>query len=210
MKIAPSLLSADFSALGAATRMATHAGADWIHLDVMDGHFVPALTFGASMVSALKTQTHLPLDVHLMIDNPAEKIDDYITAGADHITLHIEACVESPLPLIEHIQKHGCKAGISLKPSTPLEAIKDILAHIDLVLVMSVEPGAGGQKLIPEMLERVRDIKKLAPDLTVVIDGGVNMETAPRCKKAGVDVAVAGSAVFGSDDIKAAISKLKA
>lgn len=199
--IAPSILSADFSDISGAISLMEDAGADLIHLDVMDGHFVPNITFGPKMVEDMKKRTRLPLDVHLMIDHPERYVRSFIDAGADYLTFHIEAAVHAHR-IIEEIRESGVKPGISLVPSTPVSALTELLPFLDLVLVMTVNPGFGGQKLIPQCLDKVRLVKDnalcLEREILVSVDGGVNRNTAAAVKGAGTDILVAGSAFFGS------------
>lgn len=203
VQIAPSILSADFANLERDVTMVANAGADWIHVDVMDGHFVPNLTIGPGHIKALKRITEVPLDVHLMIDNPETQLPWYVDAGADSITLHAEAC-ERPRELLSDIRAAGIQAGISLNPETPLDAIASVLDIVDLVLVMSVHPGFGGQSFIPESIKRISAIAALADGLDneplIEVDGGINLRTAPLAVAAGADVLVAGNAIFGADD----------
>ncbi len=207
--IAPSILSADFSKLGEEINNIEKAGADWVHVDVMDGHFVPNLTIGAPVVKSLRPVTELPLDVHLMIERPEEYIKDFANAGADYITIHIEA-TKDPKACLQEIHNLGCKAGISLRPGTSVETILHLLEFVELVLVMTVEPGFGGQSFMKDQIEKIEilknEISKKKLNVLIEIDGGVNLETAPLCKKA--DVLVAGSYVF-KNDYKDAIESLK-
>jgi ribulose-phosphate 3-epimerase len=201
IKLAPSILSADFARLGEQVAEATGAGADYIHVDVMDGQFVPPITIGAPVVAAIRNWTKLPLDVHLMIKDPENQIQQFAEAGADIITVHIEACPDAA-GLVAKIKKLGVKAGVSLNPETPLSAISGILPELDLALVMTVNPGYGGQPFIESTLEKIAqlrselDTKGLAAELEV--DGGINARTAPKVIKAGARVLVAGAAVFAS------------
>lgn len=214
VKLAPSILSADFARLGEQVAEATKAGADYIHIDVMDGQFVPRITIGAPVVAAVRKWTDLPLDVHLMIQAPEQQIDQFAQAGADIITVHIEACPYI-YQVVSAIKKLGVKAGVSLNPETPLAAVTKILPSVDLVLVMTVNPGYGGQTFIESMLDKIArlrtelDEKGLAAELEV--DGGITPEVAPRVVKAGARVLVAGAAVFGSGQtVKEAMQKLRA
>ncbi|MHB8879186.1 MAG: ribulose-phosphate 3-epimerase [Myxococcaceae bacterium] len=211
--IAPSLLSADFGHLAEEARAAEGAGADWLHLDVMDGRFVPNITIGPLVVEAVRKATKLPLDVHLMIVEPERYVADFVKAGANWVTVHVEASPHLHRTL-QQIRSAGAKAGVVLNPATPLSAVEDVLGDVDLVLLMSVNPGFGGQSFIPGVVEKVRrlramlDAKGLNPHLEV--DGGVNAQTARQVHAAGADVLVAGSYVFGSKDYKGAIASLRA
>lgn len=214
VKLAPSILSADFSRLGKQVAEATEAGADYIHIDVMDGHFVPNITIGPLVVAAIKPWTSLPLDVHLMIESPERYIEQFAKDGADIITVHIEACPHIHR-VIQAIKELGVKAGVSLNPGTAIDIIEEILPLIDLVLVMTVNPGFGGQTFIEGMLDKISrlrtelDRKGLVADLEV--DGGINAEIAPRVVKAGARVLVAGAAVFSSGQtVNEALSKIRA
>ncbi|MNM17799.1 Ribulose-phosphate 3-epimerase [compost metagenome] len=213
IKIAPSLLSADFAALGAEVAEAQASGADWIHVDVMDGHFVPNITLGPPIVKAVKAHTTLPLDVHLMIEKPELYISDFAEAGAGVITVHAEACVHLHR-VIHQIKEHGILAGVAINPATPASAIKEILGDVDLVLVMTVNPGFGGQAFIPGTMNKIREIRNWANaighDLRIEVDGGISESTAPLVAEAGADVLVAGNAVFGRKDRAAAISAIRA
>ena len=211
-RIAPSLLSCDFDEMGAAIRKITAAGADVAHLDVMDGLFVPNISFGIPVIAALRKHTEIPFDVHLMIERPERYIDRFVAAGADWVTIHYEA-TEDPTAALEAIRAAGKIAGLSIKPATPIEAILPILPHCDMILVMTVEPGFGGQSLIPECLDKVSLLKKEIAarglDIFIEVDGGINEKTAALARKAGADVLVAGSSVFGAADMKAAIDALR-
>ena len=213
IKIAPSILSADFARLGEQVAEATGAGADLIHVDVMDGHFVPQITIGALVVSAIRKYTTLPLDVHLMIESPEEQIAQFAKAGADIITVHIEPCAHIHR-VIQMIKATGVKAGISLNPATSLSMLDEILSEVDLVLVMTVNPGFGGQTFIENTLDKISrlraelDRRKLNIELEV--DGGINTKTAPRVVKCGATALVAGAAIFSSgESIEEAIKKLR-
>jgi len=210
--LAPSILSADLSNLAQQIRLAEMGGADWIHCDIMDGHFVPALTFGPMVVNAAKRSTRLPLDVHLMIKNPDKLLKEFVKAGANYLTVHYEAVVHLN-SIINSIKELGCKAGVSINPSTPVQCLDDIAEYVDLVLIMSVNPGFGGQSFIPNVLKKVQQLvklrKKLQANFLIEIDGGIDDKTIIPALKAGVDAFVAGSAVFKSDNITAATAKLK-
>ena len=207
-RIAPSILSADFTKLGEEIKAVEDAGADWIHVDVMDGHFVPNITMGPIIVEAARQATSLPLDVHLMIENPDRLISDFISAGADIISVHAETCTHLNRT-VQLIKESGARAGAVLNPATPIQAVQWMLENIDFVLIMSVNPGFGGQQFISNSLEKIRELKKFiqSSELSVLIqvDGGVNKGTIKDISLAGADVFVAGSAVFGSDDYKETI-----
>ena len=218
VKVAPSILSADFSAMGEAIKQIEKAGADLVHCDVMDGSFVEPITFGGQMVKNIRKITKLPLDVHLMIEHPKTQIKFFADAGADIITVHYEACKKiSPTYLketLELIKSYGVKCGAVINPDTPAEAIFDVIADCDMVLVMSVFPGYGGQKFIPTSLENVKKVREYAlsigkSDLDIEIDGGVTCDNAEAIRAAGANVLVAGSAVFGAPDMRAAIAKIR-
>ncbi len=197
--IAPSLLSADFSELALEMKKVTAAGADWLHVDVMDGNFVPNLTLGMPIIKSLKPHATIPLDVHLMIEKPERYIEEFISAGADYLTLHVEA-TESLRESLIKIRNLGCKAGMTLRPGTALDEIKPFLKLVDLVLVMTVEPGFGGQSFMNKQVEKIRQLKKWRSEglgqYLIEVDGGVTADTARICIEAGADVLVAGSAVF--------------
>jgi len=207
--IAPSILSADFANLRADIIRIEEAGADWVHIDVMDGHFVPNLTIGAPVVKSLRKVTKLPFDVHLMIENPWKYIEDFAKAGSDIITVHQEACVHNLPEVVAQIKSYGIRAGVSIKPNTGVDAIKDVLKDVDLVLVMSVEPGFGGQSFMPNSIPKIAEIRALAPFVDIEVDGGINSETAKLVVEAGANVLVAGSSVYGASDIKSAIEGLR-
>lgn len=212
VKIAPSLLSCDFTKMGDELRDMERIGADWAHLDVMDGHFVTNLTFGLPVIAALRPVSTIPFDVHLMIEAPEKYIDRYIDAGADILTVHLEACRDM-LSALRAIRARGCMAGLSIRPGTPASAVFPYLTEADMILVMTVEPGYGGQKLIPECLDKIGEIKKRAAEMgkeiLVEVDGGINAGNAATVRGAGADVLVAGSAVFGSPDRAAAVRALR-
>ncbi len=211
--LAPSILSADLTKLSEQIGIVEKHGADWIHVDVMDGHFVPNLTFGAMMVRAVKRITPLPVDAHLMVREPEKFLEDFAAAGAQYITIHQEACLHLDRTL-HHIQQLGCKAGVSINPATPLETIEYVLSFVDLVLVMSVNPGFGGQSFIPYSLQKIRRLaemrKAMNASFLIEVDGGINPQTARDVLQAGADVLVAGNAIFGAEDIARACTELKA
>lgn len=207
--VAPSILSSDFANLEHEIKRIEENGADWIHVDVMDGHFVPNLTIGAPVVKALKRVSSIPLDVHLMISNPENYIKDFAYAGSDIITFHYEAAVDKVEMLVEQIKSYGVKAGVSIKPNTTVEEIAKYIHLFDLVLIMTVEPGFGGQKFKPECADKITAVKKIAPDVIVEVDGGINNITANYCKDLGVNALVAGNYVFLSSDMKEAIASLR-
>lgn len=206
MKIlAPSILSADFSALGKAADDVEKGGAKLLHIDVMDGHFVPNISFGAPVMKSLLGKTNVPFDVHLMIEDPDKYIEDFVTDNTEYITVHQEACIHLHRTL-QHIRGTGVKCGVSLNPATPLCMIEDVLGDVDMVLIMSVNPGFGGQKLIPHALEKIRTLDKIRKEsgygFKIEIDGGVTIDNVRTVADAGTDIIVAGSAVYGAPDIK--------
>jgi ribulose-phosphate 3-epimerase len=210
MKIAPSILSADFTALGEAIARVETAGADLLHVDVMDGHFVPNLSVGPPVIESIRKRTRLPLDVHLMIEEPERWVETYVKAGADYVTVHAEACahLERALALI---REAGARAGVALNPSTPPEVLQYVLDDLDLVLVMSVNPGFGGQSFIPTAYEKIRRLRAMLADRPVLVsvDGGVKADNAGLLAQAGATVLVAGSAIFGAADPGAALVALR-
>ncbi len=205
LKIAPSILSADFGKLNEEIDT-IEPYSDMIHVDIMDGQFVPNITIGAPVVKTIKSEK--PLDVHLMIEEPEKFLKEFAEAGAGIITVHAEACRDLSAT-IDEIHGLGVKAGVSLKPGTGVEAVKDVLSKLDMVLVMTVEPGFGGQKFMPEMLEKVRTLRAMRPELDIEVDGGINAETSKMAIEAGANVLVAGSYIFGAVDRKAAIEGLR-
>ncbi|SDG96454.1 ribulose-5-phosphate 3-epimerase [Alteribacillus persepolensis] len=212
IKVAPSILSADFSQLKEEIIDVDQGGADYIHIDVMDGHFVPNITIGPLIVEAVRPHTKLPLDVHLMIEKPDHYISDFVKAGADIISVHTEACPHLHRT-IHLIKSQGIKAGVVINPATPVEAIKHVIKDVDLVLLMTVNPGFGGQAFIPEVLSKIEHVqtmlKEAGSDADIEVDGGVNAETAKLCREAGANVLVAGSAVYKQQDREAAISAIR-
>jgi len=211
--IAPSILSANFAKLGEEVADVERSGADWLHVDVMDGHFVPNLTFGPLVMGAIAPLTNLPLDVHLMIEQPEQYIPAFAEAGAHVITVHAEACVHLHR-VIHMIKERGVKAGVAINPATPAEAIREVLEDIDLALVMTVNPGFGGQAFIPGTLRKIRQLNEWKqelglPHLRIEVDGGISAETAPLVTEAGADVLVAGNAVFGRPDRREAIAEIR-
>lgn len=208
--ISPSILSADFANLERDIKLVENAGADWLHVDVMDGHFVPNITIGVPVVKSIKKITNLPLDVHLMIENPDKYIQPFAAAGADIITFHYEAALEKSFDIIKQIQSAGLKAGISIKPKTHPETIKDFLDIADMVLVMTVEPGFGGQKFMSNCADKIPYIRENSTEnLIIQVDGGINADTAKICTEKGANSLVAGNYVYKSADINAAIQSLR-
>lgn len=205
--VAPSILSADFLHLGEAIQMVEESEAEWVHCDIMDGHFVPNISYGIPIVKAVRPATKKVVDCHLMIEHPELYVEAFAAAGADMITVHQEACVHLDRQVAQ-IHDLGCKAGVALNPATPVETLVDILHAVDMVLIMSVNPGFGGQKFIPRALDKVRRLRALAPDLLIQVDGGVNAETGAQLVAAGANVLVAGSYVFGAKEPKEAIHSL--
>lgn len=212
IKIAPSILSADFSRLGEEVRRLDQGGADMVHIDVMDGHFVPNITIGPLVVKAIRPYTELPFDVHLMMDNPMDFVDAYMEAGADSITVHAEV-----LPhlhrAIHYIKDLGVKAAVALNPSTPLNVLEYILEDVDMVLLMTVNPGFGGQKFIPAMMDKIRKLVDMrnacGANFCIQVDGGIGLHNIRDVVKAGAEVIVAGSAVFGAQDVKSIIEAMR-
>jgi len=210
--ISPSVLSADFSRLGEETVRMEQSGADWLHLDVMDGHFVPNLTFGAPVVAALRPLTNLFFDVHLMVSHPMLYAEDFVKAGAQMLTFHVE-CRDDTEQTIRAIRSLGCKVGLSLKPDTPVSAVLPYLPQVDMVLIMTVEPGFGGQDFMPEMMPKIKAVReacrKADLDCLIQVDGGIAEDTIAVAAENGANVFVSGSAVFGAADARAAIEQLR-
>lgn len=212
IKIAPSLLSANFAYLADEIKKVEAAGADLLHLDIMDGHFVPNLTFGPPVIAALRQVTKLPFDVHLMVTNPQELIEPFVKAGADILTVHAETAPHMHR-LIQTIKASGVRAAVSLNPATSLTAIEEILSELDMVLIMSVNPGFGGQQFIPESIDKIKRLRQLIESrnlqVDIEVDGGINKSTARMVVDAGANVLVAGSAVYGAPDVAKAIQELR-
>lgn len=211
-KIAPSLLSADFANLERDIKMVESAGAHLLHIDVMDGHFVPNITIGPVVVDAIKKVSNIPLDVHLMIENPGDYVDAFINAGADYLTVHVEAANHLHR-ILQKIKSQGVKAGVSLNPHTPLSSIEEVLDDLDLILIMSVNPGFGGQSFIPNSLDKVRRLKsilntKKADHIEIEIDGGIKLDNIQEVSDAGVDIFVSGSGIFGMSNPVGEIQKM--
>ncbi len=213
VKLAPSILCADFARLGEQVAEVTKAGADYIHIDVMDGHFVPNITIGAPVVTSLRGWTHLPLDAHLMIEQPDRYISQFASSGANIITVHVEACSHLHRT-IHSIKELGIKAGVALNPATPLSSIEEIISHVDLVLIMSVNPGFGGQIFIPESLEKISRLRRMLDDkrlaIELEVDGGINIDNAPSIVEAGANVLAVGNSVFkAKEGISQALQRMR-
>ncbi len=213
IQIAPSILAANFAKLGEEVREVEQAGAQLLHIDVMDGHFVPNISFGSIVLDAIRPLTELPLDVHLMIENPDQYIEQFAQAGADYITVHVEACRHLHRT-IQLIRSYGVKAGVVLNPHTPIESIQNILEDIDMVLLMTVNPGFGGQKFIHSVVPKIEAlsamIKERGLDIAIEIDGGITAETIVPCAQAGATIFVAGSAIYSKEDRTAALQEILA
>lgn len=213
MKLAPSILSADFANLLEDVKKIERGGADYIHVDVMDGHFVPNISFGAAVMKCLNGKTSVPYDVHLMIENPDDYIEDFVAPQTEYITVHQEACRHLHRT-IQNIKSKGIKAGVSINPATPVSTLSCILEDVDLVLIMSVNPGFGGQKFIPSAVSKVKELAEIKRakgyDFAIEIDGGVTLANAKMLEEAGVEIAVAGSAVFKTEDVEQTVKAFKA
>ncbi len=209
--VSPSVLAADFSKLGEEVKKVEDAGAEYLHLDVMDGIFVPNISFGACVISALRKHSKMVFDVHLMITDPIRYVDDFVKAGADIITIHYESC-EDPLAVARYIRSKGVRASVSIKPKTPADVLFSMLGELDMVLVMTVEPGFGGQKLIPDTISKVRELRNYANangiKIDIEVDGGIGADNLTMLTEAGANVIVAGSSIFKADDPKKAIAQM--
>ena len=208
--VAPSILSSDFANLERDIKKLEQNGADWVHVDVMDGHFVPNLTIGAPVVKALRKVTTMPLDVHLMIENPEKYIKDFALAGSDLITFHYEATKEKTIDVINLIKSFdNIKVGISIKPKTKVDEIADLIPFVDMVLIMTVEPGFGGQKFMQDCADKIKEVRKISSDVIIEVDGGINKETGKYCTDLGANALVAGNYVFSAENMKDAIASLR-
>ena len=212
IKLAPSILSADFSQLQESVREVEYAGCEYLHIDLMDGHFVPNITFGAVVFEKLRKKSNMIFDCHLMIEQPDLYLEDFSRAGADIITVHQEACIHLNRT-IHHIKELGCKAGVAINPATPLETLEYVLQDIDMVLIMSVNPGFGGQKFIPQSIDKIKKLKQMIDSknytVDIQVDGGVTVDNIHDIVKAGANILVAGSAIFGKENIQKAVSDLR-
>ena len=212
IKLAPSILSADFSQLAESVKAVENAGCEYLHIDVMDGHFVPNITFGAVVFEKLRKKSNMTFDCHLMIEQPDLYLEDFVKAGADIITVHQEACVHLNRT-IHHIKELGCKAGVAINPATSSQALEYVLQDVDMVLIMSVNPGFGGQKFIPQSLDKIKKLKQMIDaknyNVDIQVDGGVSVDNIHDIVTAGANIVVAGSAIFGKDNIQKAVSDLR-
>lgn len=212
IKLAPSILSADFSQLAESVKAVENAGCEYLHIDVMDGHFVPNITFGAVVFEKLRKKSNMTFDCHLMIEQPDLYLEDFVKAGADIITVHQEACVHLNR-IIHHIKELGCKAGVAINPATSPQALEYVLQDVDMVLIMSVNPGFGGQKFIPQSLDKIKKLKQMIDaknyNVDIQVDGGVSVDNIHDIVTAGANIVVAGSAIFGKDNIQKAVSNLR-
>lgn len=206
--IAPSLLSADFAYLAEEIRKVEMAGCDMLHLDVMDGHFVPNITLGPFIVKAIRRITKLPLDVHLMIENPQKYISSFAEAGADHITVHYEACSRNLKKILKYIHANNCTAGVSIKPKTRVEVLRPYLGQLERALFMTVNPGFGGQAFMPKVVQKIRTLRQ-SFEKDIQVDGGINLETAKMAVNAGANILVAGTSIFGQRDVAKAVAQLR-
>lgn len=212
IKLAPSILSADFSQLAESVKAVENAGCEYLHIDVMDGHFVPNITFGAVVFEKLRKKSNMTFDCHLMIEQPDLYLEDFVKAGADIITVHQEACVHLNRT-IHHIKELGCKAGVAINPATSPQALEYVLQDVDMVLIMSVNPGFGGQKFIPQSLDKIKKLKQMIDaknyNVDIQVDGGVSVDNIHDIVTAGANIVVAGSAIFGKDNIQKTVSDLR-
>lgn len=208
--VSPSILSADFANLERDIKLVEKAGADWLHVDVMDGHFVPNITIGVPVVASIKKISNVPLDVHLMIENPEKYVEPFVKAGADILTFHYEAVKENEINnLINKVKTMGVKVGMSIKPKTPVEEVLKYLSKLDMLLIMTVEPGFGGQKFMDFCAEKIKAVRKVNSEIIIQVDGGINAQTGALCREYGANSLVAGSYIYKSCDVAQAISSLK-